>query len=103
MSEGRDIRSNKYRLGFMFRSIQVSKIALDYWLSVPEFEERMIAMMDRHEPIVNETVLRVMEEVYERDFKPVQNTPDGIGKNFYLARKAINQLRRAVSEANSPR
>lgn len=101
MSEGRDIRSDKYRLGFMFRIISVSKMALDYWLTVPAFVDKMMDMMEQHEPISNQTVLPVMEEIYNRDFEPVRNTPEGVGLNFYLARKAINQLRRSVSESTT--
>lgn len=97
MDERRDNRKEQTRLGFMFKTISVSKIALDYWLSVPAFYSEMLDKMNRHEPINNNTVLKVMEEIYDRDFRPVQNTPEGLGLNFYRARKAINQLRRAVS------
>lgn len=97
MSEERDIKSRK-NLEFMFKVISVSKIALDYWLSVPAFSSAMLDKMERHEPINNKSVLRVMEEIYKKDIEPAKNSPAAANYNYYLSRKAINQLRRAVNE-----
>lgn len=98
MNEERDYEAIRNRLGFMFKAIPVSKIALNYWMTVPAFLDAMAIKLLNHESINSNTVLPIMEEIYYRDFEPIRLTPAAKHLNCYLARKAINQLRRAVSE-----
>ena len=105
MNEGSDKSNNVPRtnltrgfdvpaeLGFMLRKISASGTSIAYWLTVPEFVSEMRNKVLHNETIDNESVLPIMERIYDEKLH-LRNRGVDVDFGFYRARKAINQLSR---------
>lgn len=96
MDKERDIREQSFQLQFMYNKISVPKMALSYWMTIPEFVEEMLRMLSNSETIDNKSVYLVMDGLY-RDMERYRKTPKGQHINYRLARSAVNALKRELS------
>ena len=87
----------KSHYGFMFKKIAVPKISLCKWFETPEFRDAILYLDEHHFTIDNESVLTIMNEVYdEMEFRSEKN-PD-LDFNFYNARRSIKKLEDFLAE-----
>ena len=76
--------------GFVFKKVSTSAGIMKEWFKVPGFVEGLQSYADKNITIDNASVLRLMEELYER------HKDSDIPAGKYQMRKAMNQIRRAL-------
>lgn len=80
-------------LNSLFKRCSVQKFPLAYWLSIPEFVDELMELKRNGVWITDETLLDAMWRFYNN-----QNDDEF---RFRIAKQAINQLERAISQRQS--
>lgn len=102
----RDSEKINPALRFMFKKCSCNFTNMAYWLSVPEFEEEMLRMTKNGIEIRDDTILPVMQEIYQaklekrkRDRKAWNQTEFVFG----YAKSGIRELRHVIENRNQER
>lgn len=88
------------KLLFLFNKIDIPQIYMFYWLSVPEFEQAMLRLVNEGKSIDNRVVYENMAEIYN-NLLPYKGTERAADYNFYQMRRGINKLSKALQQTNS--
>ena len=90
------------KLLFLFNKIDIPPIYMFYWLSVPEFEQAMLRLVNEGKSIDNRVVYENMAEIYN-NLLPYKGTERPADYNFYQMRRGINKLSKALQQTDSTR
>lgn len=81
----------KERLGFLFKKISMPKPMLAYWLTVPEFLNKINDLAFKGVTIDNELVYEIMKEIYAR--KDAEGNKDF---KFRIGNRSLKQLEKVL-------
>ena len=81
-------------LGFLYRRVSIHPILLDYWFIVPEFVDGIRQMVEQGIEIDDNSVLRLMTEIYSEKERQRKGGELKDYFNFYKTRRGITQLKK---------
>lgn len=99
MNEVTSTREKAERLHFLYWRLPISKTCTKYWLTIPEFVDRVFELVQKSVVIDYQVTLSIMEDIYPTMVERKNNGEQYY--DLYHARKAINQLIRAVEQVES--
>lgn len=89
MSETRDTAC----LNILYKVCAVHKYNMSYWLTIPEFVDKMMELKAKRIYFTNQNVLDAMQVIYDERDNNRSAYPDF---NFSTARQAINQIKKVL-------
>ena len=97
-SKGLEFVGEKNSLDFLYNTcFGISKVAMEYWISVPEFAERIRYMVSCGVWVDRQVVFETMRSLYLDFEKTKQYTGKRNGFNFRLAKLGIESLWRSMT------
>lgn len=86
------------RLGFLYKKISMSNGCLMSWMKVPEFADKMNALLDAQCEIGDAEVLEVCTELMNSKFQGAEAR-----KEFYFQslRRGVNHLRKVLEQPDA--
>ncbi len=90
---------NSNGIGFLYKVVSVAHTGLSYWITVPEFVERIRHLQEQRVTIDERMVFDIMKEVYKQKLDDEQN---GIDTDFlfYPARRCMIKI--AINLTGNP-
>lgn len=82
---------NHNGIGFLFKKIKISRTNLSYWMTVPEFVERIKFLQLQPITIDESMVFDIMKEIYNQKLNDKENGFETDFK-FYPAKRALREL-----------
>lgn len=82
---------NHNGIGFLFKKVKISQTNLSYWMTVPEFVERIKSLMLQPITIDEGVVFDIMKEIYRYKLNDKENGFETDFK-FYPAKRALREL-----------
>lgn len=95
-TDGKVLNTDVSRLNFMYKKISIPKMAMAYWMQVPEFVSAMNDLVDRREDISDKAVYDVMLPIYE-DVLRFKGTDAGKAFNYAQLRRGVKRLEEALA------
>ncbi len=78
-------------IGFLFKKIGITHTLLSYWMTVPEFVERIKTLQSQPITIDESMVFDIMREIYSQKLSDKENGIE-TGFMFYPAKRALRAL-----------
>lgn len=94
-TEGKVLNTDVSRLNFMYKKISIPKMAMVYWMQVPEFVSAVNDLVDRRQDVNDKAVYEVMLPIYE-DVLRLKGTDAGKVFNYAQLRRGIKRLEEAA-------
>lgn len=95
MSEEKVLNTDVSKLNFLYNKISIPKMAMVYWLQVPEFVSAITAKVSNGETIDDRVVYDIMIPIYESALK-AKGTEAERGYNYAKLRQGIKRLGEVV-------
>ena len=91
MSDNSEKKDWSNGIGFIFKKCDAPRASLAYWVTVPDFVEKVKVAMQTTTTIDNAYILSVMSEIYKKKQQEKSNGND-VDFNFHLSRQSLKVL-----------